>query len=104
MVSVYSLLLLSEACFWNSFGFDRSAAQIYFLAPVPFSRVLIGKNLSALFFIVLEISAITIGVRRSCGMPLTPVPIWWKPIRWRAWSPFFCWAPEICCRSTRRAA
>ena len=39
VVSVYSLLLLSEVCFWNSFGFDRSAAQIYFLAPVPFSRV-----------------------------------------------------------------
>ena len=54
-VSVYSLLLLSEACFWNSFGFDRSAAQIYFLAPVTFSRVLIGKNLSAIFFIAVEI-------------------------------------------------
>ena len=38
VVSVYSLLLLSEVCFWNSFGFDRSAAQIYFLAPVPFRR------------------------------------------------------------------
>ena len=59
VVSVYSLLLLSEACFWNSFGFDRSAAQIYFLAPVPFSRILIAKNLSALFFIALEITAIT---------------------------------------------
>ena len=30
VVSVYSLLLLSEVCFWNSFGFDRSAAQIVF--------------------------------------------------------------------------
>jgi ABC-2 type transport system permease protein len=69
MVSVYSLLLLSESCFWNSFGFDRSAAQIYFLAPVPFSRVLIGKNLSALFFIGLEISAIT-AVCAVLGMPL----------------------------------
>jgi ABC-2 type transport system permease protein len=59
-VSVYSLLLLSESCFWNSFGFDRSAAQIYFLAPLSFSRVLIAKNLSALFFIALEISAITV--------------------------------------------
>jgi ABC-2 type transport system permease protein len=60
VVSVYSLLLLSEVCFWNSFGFDRSAAQIYFLAPVPFSRVLIGKNISAAFFILLEISAVTL--------------------------------------------
>jgi ABC-2 type transport system permease protein len=71
VVSVYSLLLLSEVCFWNSFGFDRSAAQIYFLAPVPFTRVLIGKNLSALFFILLEISAVTV----ACAflrMPLDP--------------------------------
>jgi ABC-2 type transport system permease protein len=69
VVSVYSLLLLSEVCFWNSFGFDRSAAQIYFLAPVPFSSVLIGKNLSALFFIALEISAVTT-VCAFLGMPL----------------------------------
>jgi ABC-2 type transport system permease protein len=72
VVSVYSLLLLSEVCFWNSFGFDRSAAQFYFLAPVPFSRVLIGKNLSAVFFILVEISAVTI-VCASLGMPLNPV-------------------------------
>jgi ABC-2 type transport system permease protein len=72
VVSVYSLLLLSEVCFWNSFGFDRSAAQFYFLAPVPFSRVLIGKNLSAVFFILVEISAVTI-VCASLGMPLNPL-------------------------------
>jgi ABC-2 type transport system permease protein len=72
VVSVYSLLLLSEVCFWNSFGFDRSAAQFYFLAPVPFSRVLIGKNLSAVFFILVEISAVTL-VCASLGMPLKPV-------------------------------
>jgi ABC-2 type transport system permease protein len=71
VVSVYSLLLLSEVCFWNSFGFDRSGAQVYFLAPLPFSRVLIGKNLSALFFIALEISAVTT-VCGLLGMPLNP--------------------------------
>jgi ABC-2 type transport system permease protein len=71
VVSVYSLLLLSEACFWNSFGFDRSAAQIYFLAPIPFSRVMIGKNLSALFFIILEIGTIAL-VCGLLGMPLHP--------------------------------
>jgi ABC-2 type transport system permease protein len=72
VVSVYSLLLLSEVCFWNSFGFDRSAAQFYFLAPIPFARVLIGKNLSAVFFIVVEISAVTI-VCAFLGMPLNPI-------------------------------
>lgn len=53
--SIYALLLLGEVCFWNSFGFDRSAAQIYFLAPVPFNRVLIAKNIAALIFVALEI-------------------------------------------------
>jgi len=71
VVSVYSLLLLSEACFWNFFGFDRSAAQIYFLAPIPFPRVMIAKNLSALFFIVLEITMIAV-VCGILGMPLGP--------------------------------
>jgi ABC-2 type transport system permease protein len=71
VVSVYSLVLLSEACFWNFFGFDRSAAQIYFLAPIPFDRVMIGKNLSALFFIALEIGMITL-VCALLGMPLQP--------------------------------
>ena len=71
VVSVYSMVLLSEACFWNFFGFDRSAAQCYFVAPIPFARVLIGKNLSALFFIVLEIGMITV-VCGLLGMPLRP--------------------------------
>ncbi len=71
VVSVYSLLLLSEPCFWNFFGFDRSAAQIYFLAPIPFIRVMIGKNFSALFFIVLEIGMIAL-VCGLLGMPMHP--------------------------------
>lgn len=69
VVSVYSLLLLSEVCFWNSFGFDRSAAQLYYLAPIDFSKVLIGKNLGAVLFIVLEILAVTT-VCAVLGMPL----------------------------------
>jgi len=72
VVSVYSLLLLSESCFWNFFGFDRSAAQFYFLAPVSFTRVMIGKNLSALFFIMLEIGMIAL-VCGLLGMPLKPI-------------------------------
>ena len=59
VVCVYSLMLMSEVCFWNAFGFDRSAAQFYFLAPVSFRRVMTGKNLTALFFMVLEIAMVT---------------------------------------------
>jgi len=60
VVSVYSVLLLSETCFWNVFGFDRSAAQFYFLAPVSFAKVLVAKNLTSLFFVGAEISAVTL--------------------------------------------
>ena len=61
--------MLFRSCFWNSFGFDRSAAQFYFLAPVRFSRVLLAKNITAVFFIVLEISVVTL-VCAVLGMPL----------------------------------
>jgi ABC-2 type transport system permease protein len=60
MVSVYALLLLSDALFWNSFGFDRSAAQVYFLVPVKMSTVIAGKNLAAAFWVLLEIVCIAL--------------------------------------------
>jgi hypothetical protein len=69
VISLYSLLLLSECCFWNIFGFDRSAAQFYFLAPVPFRRVLIAKNLTSIFFVTTEIAAITM-VCAALGLPM----------------------------------
>jgi ABC-2 type transport system permease protein len=56
-------------CFWNAFGFDRSAAQFYFLAPVSFRRVMAGKNLTALFFMLLEIAMVT-AVCALLRMPL----------------------------------
>ncbi len=59
-VSVYALVILSDTLFWNIFGFDRSAAQIYFLVPVKISTVLLGKNLAAALFIFLEITAVAL--------------------------------------------
>jgi ABC-2 type transport system permease protein len=53
--SLYALLLLGEVCFWNSFGFDRSAAQVYFLAPVPFTRALLAKNIASSVYITIQI-------------------------------------------------
>src|SRR5262249_40774112 len=58
-VSLYALMMLSDALFWNMFGFDRSASQVYFLAPVKLSTVLLSKNLIALFFVLLEVSLIS---------------------------------------------
>jgi ABC-2 type transport system permease protein len=49
---------LAQVTYGNAFGFDRSAAQIYFSAPVAISRALAGKNIAAAIFIFLEIAAV----------------------------------------------
>jgi ABC-2 type transport system permease protein len=59
LVSVYALTLLGQVSYWNAFGFDRSAAQVYFSLPAPISTALVGKNLAAALFIFLEMSAVT---------------------------------------------
>jgi ABC-2 type transport system permease protein len=51
--------LLGEVAFWNNLGFDRSAAQIYFLAPVRFETVLLAKNIAGMIFVFLELFLIT---------------------------------------------
>jgi ABC-2 type transport system permease protein len=60
LVSVYALTLLGQVSYWNSFGFDRSAAQVYFSLPVKISTALAGKNIAAAMFIFLEMSAVTV--------------------------------------------
>lgn len=74
MVSVYALLLMSDALFWNCFGFDRGAAQVYFLVPVKMSTVVIGKNLAAAFLVLLEIMAIAL-VCALLRLPLSGLQI-----------------------------
>lgn len=60
LVSVYALTLLGQVSYLNAFGFDRSAAQVYFSLPVSISKSLAGKNLAAAFFILLEMIAVTL--------------------------------------------
>ncbi len=69
-VCLYALLLLGDACFWNVFGFDRAAAQLYFLVPVKMSTVLAAKNIAAVIFVFLEVFAIT-AVCLLLRMPLS---------------------------------
>lgn len=70
-VSLYALLLLGEVCFWNIFGFDRSAAQVYFVMPVRLPTVLGAKNLTAAVFVLLEVTAIA-AVCALLRMPFSP--------------------------------
>jgi ABC-2 type transport system permease protein len=60
VVVVYAMVLLSEVLFYNTFGFDRTAAQMYFLTPVRPATVLLAKNIAAAFFIVAEVTLVTV--------------------------------------------
>ncbi len=60
IVNLYGLLLLGDVLLWNVFGFDRGAAQLYFVTPVPFKTVLRAKNVAAITFIVLQTFAVWI--------------------------------------------
>jgi ABC-2 type transport system permease protein len=58
LINLYGLLILSDALLLNAFGFDRKAAQIYFVTPVRFDLILKAKNLTAITFVLLQ--AITV--------------------------------------------
>lgn len=65
VVCVYALLLLGQVSYWNSFGFDRSAVQVYLVSPQPIALVLLSKNIASLVFIYLEtlmVSAVTLAL------------------------------------------
>jgi ABC-2 type transport system permease protein len=59
-LNIYGLLILGETLLWNTFGFDRGAAQLYFVAPVPLASVLRAKNVVAAFAIALMTLMITV--------------------------------------------
>ena len=70
VVSGYALTLLGQVTYWNCFGFDRSAAQIYFSAPQPIRVTLAAKNITSLVFVYLEIliiSVVTLALRLAEG-------------------------------------
>jgi len=71
IVCVYAMTLIGNATYWNCFGIDRSAAVLYFVAPQPISRTLIGKNIACLFFVYLEavvLTAVTLVLRVDFGL------------------------------------
>jgi ABC-2 type transport system permease protein len=58
VVCAYALVLLAQVVFWNQFGFDRAAAEIYFSTPVPFATVLRAKNFATLGFVIFQACAV----------------------------------------------
>jgi ABC-2 type transport system permease protein len=69
IATAYAVLVLGEVCVWNSFGFDRSAAQLYLLAPVRFSRVIGAKNLAGGACVALQIGVLAL-LHALLGVPV----------------------------------
>jgi len=60
IVSAYALMLLGQVSYLNTFGFDRSAVQVYFSVPVSIAQSLAGKNIAVVLFIAVEMLAVTL--------------------------------------------
>lgn len=58
VTSLYGLLLLSDALLLNIFGFDHTAAQLYFATPPAISLVIRAKNLAAILLVALQSLAV----------------------------------------------
>jgi hypothetical protein len=72
--SAYGLLVIGQVTYFNSFGFDRSAAQTWFSLPVPIAQTLAGKNIAAAFFMILELM-LTALVTIAFRVPITAMKI-----------------------------
>jgi ABC-2 type transport system permease protein len=66
-VNTYGMLICGEVLIWNVFGFDRRAAQLYYISPAGFKQVLLAKNLVAAFFISIQTLVV---VSASFVMPI----------------------------------
>jgi ABC-2 type transport system permease protein len=71
LMAVYGLLVLGQITYWNSFGFDRSAAQGYFCWPIRFRDALIAKNLTVMALMVPQILLISV-VAHAFHIPSSP--------------------------------
>ncbi len=72
MVCVYGLVMLGQVMYMNAFGFDRSAAQAWFSLPVSFTRVIVGKNVAAAWFVITEMLVV---VAIALVLPIRKSPV-----------------------------
>lgn len=74
VVTLYGVLLMSDSLLLNVFGFDRRAAQVYFVAPISLATVVKAKNLTAITFIALQ-SAVVLLLASLLRLSLTPFKV-----------------------------
>lgn len=72
--TAYGVLLVGQASYFNCFGLERSAAQMWFSAPVPIGRTLIAKNIAILMLICVQIVCVALGAF-ALRLPLTPLKL-----------------------------
>jgi ABC-2 type transport system permease protein len=71
IMALYGLLMLGQISYWNSFGFDRSAAQGYFSWPLRLRDVLIAKNLAVIALLIPQIAILAL-ICRAVKLPAGP--------------------------------
>jgi len=74
LMAIYGLLVLGQITYWNSFGFDRSAAQGYFCWPIRFREALIAKNLAVVLLLFPQIVLVAL-VAHAFHIPASPLKI-----------------------------
>lgn len=70
VVSAYAILLMSETVFWNVFGLDRKAVQVFLFAPVRLQTVFLAKNIVAFFMVCVQVFLIAL-VCSAIGVPVS---------------------------------
>ncbi|MCW5963816.1 MAG: hypothetical protein KIT83_07250 [Bryobacterales bacterium] len=70
VVSAYAILLMSETVFWNVFGLDRKAVQMFLFAPLPMQTVFLAKNIVGFFMVCLQVFLISLACS-AIGVPVT---------------------------------
>lgn len=74
LMAVYGLLVLGQITYWNSFGFDRSAAQGYFCWPIRFRDALIAKNITVMVLMIPQLILVSL-VARAFHIPSSPAKV-----------------------------
>jgi len=69
------LVLILVAPSYNAFAHESRGIQTYFMAPVRFREVLLGKNLMTVVIVLIEISFCVLLVGFRVGFPSNPVMV-----------------------------
>jgi ABC-2 type transport system permease protein len=69
------LVLMLVAPSYNSFAHESRGIQTYFMSPVRFREILLGKNLMTMVIVLIELSFCVMLVGFRVGFPSTPVTV-----------------------------